>query len=134
MAEPRKPLRDPIAALLDFGVEVEQSAEEAEQELREMGVDVDAFLARAKGRRAELADRDRTAWLRAAREGLKTEPRSSSSKYGAMGRQQLIAEYHRRQQQQAQAFFHKLDEVSDDDLRTLLMDLDDLDDGQKDPT
>jgi hypothetical protein len=46
----------------------------------------------------------------------------------------LVAEYKRRQQQQAQAFFHKLDEISDDDLRTLLTDLDDLEDGHEDPT
>jgi len=133
MADPKKPLRDPIAALLDFAVEVEQSPDEAEQELRAMGVDVDGFLARARERRASQAEEDRTTWLRTAREGLKKEPQKSSSKYGSMGRSQLIAEYQRRQQQ-AQAFFHKLDEISDDDLRTLLMDLDDLEDGQEDPT
>jgi hypothetical protein len=134
MVDPKKPLRDPIAALLDFAVDVEQTPEEAEHELREMGVDVAAFLAHARERRARHADQERTAWLRTAREGLKQEPGRSSLEYGAMGRSQLIAEYKRRQQQQVQAFFHKLDEISDDDLRTLLMDLDDLEDGQEDPT
>jgi hypothetical protein len=133
MADSKKPLRDPLAALLDFAVEDEQTPAEAAQELREMGVDVAAFLARARQRRARLADEDRTAWLRTAREGLHKEPENASSRYGAMARPEMIAEYKRRQQQ-AQAFFHKLDEISDDDLRTLLMDLDDLEDGQEDPT
>ena len=47
---------DPIAALLDFAVDAEQTPEEAEQELREMGVDVDAFLARVRERRAREAE------------------------------------------------------------------------------
>lgn len=134
MADPKKHLRDPIGALLDFAVDVEQTPEEAEQELREMGVDVAAFLARARERRASHTDAERTAWLTIAREGLKQAPEKVSSKYRAMGRPQLVAEYKRRQEQQAQAFFHKLDAISDDDLRTLLIDLDDLEDGQEDPT
>jgi hypothetical protein len=134
MADPKKPLRDPIAALLAFAVDVEQTPEEAEQELRAMGVGVEGFLARSRERRAKQAEEERTAWLTTAREGLTKEPEKSSSKYASMERSQMVAEYQRRQQQQAHAFFHKLDEISDDDLRTLLMDLDDLDDGQADPT
>jgi hypothetical protein len=134
MADPKKPLRDPIAALLDFAVEIEQTSDEAEQELRAQGVDVDSFLSRARARRAEQADAQRTAWLRTAREGLGKDPKALPSNYVSMKRPQLVAEYGRRQQQQAQAFFHKLDEISDDDLRTLLMDLDDLERGQEDPT
>ena len=133
MADPKKPLRDPIAALLDFAVDVEQTPEEAEQELREAGVDVAGFLARARERRARHADEERTAWLRAAREGLRKAPEKGYSRYGTMDRSQLIAEYQGRQHQ-VQAFFHKLDTIRDDDLRTLLVDLDDLDDGQEDPT
>jgi hypothetical protein len=133
MAESKKPPRDPIAALLDFAVDVERTPEEAEKDLRAMGVDVDGFLARARERRARQAEEKRTAWLKTARAELGKEPREPSPKYGSMGRSQLVAEYQRREQRQAQAFFHKLDEVTDDDLRTLLMDLDDLDDGQEDP-
>jgi hypothetical protein len=134
MADPKKPQRDPIAALLDFAVDVEQTSDEAEQELRATGVDVDGFLARARERRARQAEEERTSWLKTAREGLRQEPPKSSSKYGSMRRPQLVAEYQQRRQQQAHAFFHKLDEISDDDLRTLLTDLDDLDRGQEDPT
>lgn len=134
MADPKKPLRDPIAALLDFAVDVEQTGDEAEQELREMGIDVDGFLARARERRARQAEEERTAWLRKAREGLRTRSARAPSKYASMERAQLVAEYKRHEQRQASAFFHKLDAVSDDDLRTLLADLDDLDDGQEDPT
>lgn len=50
MADLKKPTRDPIAALLDFAVGVEQTPEEAQKELREMGVDVAAFLARIRER------------------------------------------------------------------------------------
>ena len=133
MAESKKSLRDPIAAMLDFAVDVDQTAEEAEQELRDASVDVDGFLARARARRAKQADDERTAWLRTAREALRNNPHQTSSKYDAVPRAQLVAEYKRRQQQ-THAFFHKLDEITDDDLRTLLMDLDDLADGQEDPT
>lgn len=133
MADPKKPERDPIAALLHFAIDVEQTPEEAEQELRAMGVDVEGFLARVRARRAKQEDEDRTAWLRAAREKLRTETEKGTSRYDSMGHAQLVAEFHRRKQQQAHAFFHKLEEIDDDDLRTLLMDLDDLDDGQEDP-
>jgi hypothetical protein len=126
MAEPKKPSRDPIAALLDFAVDIEETPEEAERELRAMGVDVDSFLAQARERRERHDKVQRTAWLRAARAGLAEEPAQASSMYASLARPQLVAEYRQRQQTQAQAFFHKLDEVSDDDLRTLLMDLDDL--------
>lgn len=40
--------RDPIAALLSFAVDLEESPEEAEAELRAMGVDVEAFLSRVR--------------------------------------------------------------------------------------
>lgn len=134
MADPKKPLRDPIAALLEFAIDIEQTGDEAEQELREMGVDVDGFLARARERRARQAEEERTAWLRKAREGLRRQSTKTSTRYASMERAQLVAEFKRREQQQSYAFFHKLDEVGDDDLRTLLADLDELDDGQEDPT
>ena len=51
MTAPKKPKKDPIACLLGFAVDVEQTPEEAEQELREMGVDVPSFLARVQARR-----------------------------------------------------------------------------------
>lgn len=47
---------DGIGALLEFAVEMEQSPEEAEEELREMGVDVNGFLARVRKRREARKD------------------------------------------------------------------------------
>lgn len=137
MAEPKKPTRDPIAALLEFSTEYEQTAEEAEQELRAAGVDVDGFVARLKERLAKQADEGRLGWLTAARAKLdKSGAAVVPDKYKIMDRATLIAELRQRQSvpAQAQAFFHKLDEVKDDDLRTLLMDLDDLDTDDEDPT
>ena len=128
MADPRKPQRDAIDALLRLDVNVDETPAEAEAELRAMGVDVDGFLARARERRAKHDEEKRTAWLRTARTGIgKTTPRSAA-KYVAMSHEQLVADFHARKQREVQAYFHKLEEINDDDLRTLLTDLDELDD------
>ncbi len=137
MAEPTRPTRDPIAALLEFSTDYEQTAEEAEQELRAVGVDVDGFAIRLRERLAKQADEARLEWLTTARAKLaKSGMTVTPSRYETMDRSALIMELKRRQAvpAQAQAFFHKLDEVKDDDLRTLLMDLDDLDRDDEDPT
>lgn len=133
MAEAKKPARDAIAALLAFAVDVDQTPTEAREELEEMGIDVEAFLTRVADRRAAASEEDRTAWLRAARARLKVEEREIPLRYRAMSRGELVAAYKQRQLE-AQAFFHKLEDVSEDDLRTLLMDLDDLADGKKEST
>lgn len=73
MADSKKPLLDLIAALLDFAADVEQTPEEAEQELRERGVDVDGFLARVRARRAKQADEERTDELHAEVHRLRAE-------------------------------------------------------------
>lgn len=64
-------VRDPIASLLDFAVDVEQTPEEAAQELREAGVDVDGFLARVRARRAAEAPADPIDRAREAAENLR---------------------------------------------------------------
>jgi len=136
MADPKRPARDPIASLLESSVEYEQTADEAELELRAKGVDVDGFAARLKARLAKQQEEARLSWLSAARTKLaKSDPTVVPEKYKAMDRGSLIAELRNRQaaQAQAQAFFHKLDEVKDEDLRTLLVDLDELDRDDEDP-
>ncbi len=137
MAEPKKPTRDPIAALLEFSTDYEQTAEEAEQELRTAGVDVDGFAMRLRERLAKQADEARLEWLTTARAKLaKSGVTVIPSRYETMDHAALIADLRERQSlpAQAQAFFHKLDEVKDDDLRTLLTDLDDLARDDEDPT
>jgi hypothetical protein len=137
MGDPKKPDRDAIAALLEFSVDYEQTVEEAEQELRAAGVDVASFLARMRERQKRHEEEGRLAWLTTERAKLArraTEPRVVPAKYKAMRNDELIATLRQRQSTPglAQAFFHKLDKITDDDLRTLLMDLDDLDD-EEDP-
>jgi hypothetical protein len=131
MVEQKKNDRDAIGALLDLSIDVQQDADDAAEELRAMGVDVDGFLMRVRERRARELDEERTAWLRVARAGLGTESARASSKYAEMNHAQLVAEFRRRPQQQASSFFHKLEEIKDEDLRTLLVDLDDLEDGEE---
>ena len=118
MVDPRK--RDAIDALLGLDVNVDETPAEAEAELRSMGVDVDGFRARARERRAKHEEAKRTAWLRTARAGIdKTTPRSAA-KYATMSHEQLVADFQSRKQREAQAYFHKLEKINDDDLRTLL--------------
>jgi hypothetical protein len=137
MGDPKEPARDPIASLLEFSADCEQTAEEAEQQLRAAGVDVDGFVTRLKERLAKQADEVRLGWLTAARARIsKSRATAIPYNYKTMSRASLIVALKERQSSpaQAQAFFHKLDEVTDEDLRTLLMDLDDLDADDKDPT
>jgi hypothetical protein len=137
MADSRRASRDPIAALLEFSEDYEQTPEEAEEELRAAGVDVGGFVGRLKTRLTDQADEVRLAWLTTARATPKTPADIPvRGKYVGMERKTMLAALKLRQTsspEQAQAYFHKLDEVKDDDLRTLLTDLDDLDD-EEDPT
>jgi hypothetical protein len=57
MADPKMPSRDPIAALLEFSADYEQTPGEAEQELRAAGVDVGGFVTRLKERLAKSGTR-----------------------------------------------------------------------------
>ena len=121
-----KSRRDPIASLLASSDD-DVTPEEAEHELRAAGVDVDAFLSRARERKAQHAEAERTAWRRTARAEIDRVAPVRSPKYVSMSRAELMGEYRRREQQQMTAF-HKLETVSDDDLRSLLADMDDLED------
>jgi hypothetical protein len=125
--------RDPVAALLDFSEDCEETADEARQELLAQGVDVDGFLSKVRARLAAQAEAERTAWLVNAREQLsKRLPPTSSDLYGAMDRASLLSALKARPA--ASAYFHKLETIEDEDLRTLLADLDDLDGDDQDPT
>jgi hypothetical protein len=137
LSEPKKPVRDAVAALLDLAAGDEQTPEEAEAELRANGVDVDGFLGRLRTRLKNQAEEGRLAWLTSARAKLpKGGPTSILETYKAMDRGSLVAEFKNRQTlaERAQAWHHKLDEITDDDLRTLLMDFDALDAAAKDKT
>jgi len=133
VSDPKDRPRDPIAAMLTLSVEIEQSPADAEAELRELGVDVDLFLARVRQRRAQEDEHERLAWLRAARDSLETGVIPVPSRYMTMDHEQLVDEF-RRREQQAHAYFHKLERLTDDDLRSLLADLDELERDEEDPT
>lgn len=131
MPSSKKPPHEVINALLDLSADEDRTFEEAEAELRAAGVDVQAFLGRVKGRIKAQAEEDRLAWLSEARRGLAAvKPKKAHRDYKELDRGALMALV---QERQAQVAFHKLNEQTDDDLRTMLMDLDELHD-DKDPT
>ncbi|MGD0679577.1 MAG: hypothetical protein ABSC94_29665 [Polyangiaceae bacterium] len=131
MPSSKKPPHEVINALLDLSADEDQTFEEAEAELRAAGVDVHAVLGRVKGRIKAQAEEDRLAWLSEARRGLAAvKPKKAHRDSTELDRGALMALV---QERQAQVAFHKLNEQTDDDLRTMLMDLDELDD-DKDPT
>jgi hypothetical protein len=135
MPDPKKPQRDAIAALLDLAAKDDQTAEEAEVELRAAGVDVDGFLTRLRTRLDRQAEENRLTWLHDARRRLETRPgRPVPDDLLRMDHAALVARVQKRQGEDGQhAYFHKLEELKDDDLRTLLMDLDDLGANDKEP-
>jgi hypothetical protein len=123
MPDPKKSPRDAIAALLDLAAKDDQTADEAEAELRAAAVDVDGFLTRLRTRLSEEANAERLYW--------RTSARPPAREYKDLDRPALIAIV---QERQAHVAFHKLAEQTDDDLRTLLMDLDELADDDENPT
>jgi hypothetical protein len=132
MPDPKKSPRDAIAALLDLAAKDDQTADEAEAELRAAAVDVDGFLTRLRTRLSEEANAERLYWRTSARRDLAArEARPPAREYKDLDRPALIAIV---QERQAHVAFHKLAEQTDDDLRTLLMDLDELADDDENPT
>lgn len=131
MPDPKRPAHEVFGALLDASADEEQTYDEAAAELRVAGVDVEGFIGRLKVRLQAQADEERLSWLSTARQGMSAvrAPRALQD-YRGLDRQALIA---RVTERQAQVGFHKLEEQTDDDLRSMLMDLDELDD-DKDKT
>jgi len=125
----KKSPKEALDALMDFAHLADDAPADAEAELRSAGVDIDAFMARVHEGIARVEEEDRLAWLRAAREtASRPEPRRPASKYVGLSRAELEALVLRREvgAGQASAYFHKLEEHTEEDLRTLLEDLDDL--------
>jgi hypothetical protein len=132
MPDPKKSPRDAIVALLELAAKDDPTADEAEAELRAAGVDVDGFLTRLRTRLADEANAERLSWLASARRDLASHrARRPARDYKDLDRPGLIALV---QERQAHVAFHKLQEQTDDDLRTMLMDLDELADDNEDPT
>lgn len=126
---PRKP-RDVVSGLIDW---VEQDEEatvqsDTEAELAAAGADVPAFLARVRDRIAHVEEADRLKWRDEAQKKMAAHRQERTGRYDEYDRAALLAELSRRQAAQvgAQAFFHKLEVVTDDDLRSLLEDQDAL--------
>jgi hypothetical protein len=120
-----------INALLDLSADEDQTFEEAQAELGAAGVDVAGFLGRLNARLKTQAEEERLAWLSDARRALSSaRVKKAARDYKDLDRTALIALV---QERQAHVAFHKLEEQTDDDLRTTLMDLDELDDDE-DPT
>jgi hypothetical protein len=131
MPDAKKPAHEVISGLLDLSADEDQTFEEAEAELRAAGVDVAGFVGRLKVRLQAQSEEDRLAWLSGARRGLSSaRTKTAARDYKDLDRTALTALV---QERQAHVAFHKLAEQTDDDLRTMLMDLDELADDDKDP-
>jgi hypothetical protein len=121
--------RDLVSALLELCEQHEPTDAEVDEELRAEGIDVPAFLARVDARVKEVQEEDRLALLRSAKEKAKArQARPRSRLYDRMDHSALVAEYSKRQaaNPQAATFHRNFDEMTDDDLRTLLEDQDEL--------
>lgn len=135
MTDPKR--KDPgqvLDELIYFADVSDDSSSDATEELRAAGVNIDAFMAEVSARILQVEDEDRLAWLRAAREkGAWSEPNSRTAKYAGFSHHELVGHVRKREVAggQASAFFYKLDRLTEEDLRTLLEDLDDLDDGSE---
>lgn len=117
---------DLLSRLLDFA-DSEVTNAEAEAELREQGVDVDSFQRRLRQHLAGREKRERLQWRTAAREKMREYGVDASPRYANMNRAQLQAALLARQDRIARAaFHHKLKEMTEDDLRSMLADLDSL--------
>jgi hypothetical protein len=129
MSDPRKP-RHVVSGLLDWGEQDEREPTVAAtaEELAAAGVNVPAFLTRVRGRIAQVEEEDRLRWRDDARQKMATHAQEPTGRYDAHDHAALVAELSRRQAGAGgtQAFFHKLEELTDDDLRTLLEDQDAL--------
>jgi hypothetical protein len=131
MSDPKKD-RAIVRALLEFCEDVEPSASEIEEDLRAEGVDIEAFLARVDARVGEVKEEERLSRLRAAREKLRSHKvRPRTHRYDDWDHGALVAELARRQaaQPQAGAFHRNFEKMTDDDLRTLLEDQDETEEG-----
>jgi hypothetical protein len=129
MTSPRKP-RDVVSGLLDWVEEDEHASATADidAELAAAGADVPAFLARLRTRISVVEEEERLRWREEARKKIAAHRHERTGRYDAYDHAALVAELARRQAgaSGAQAFFHKLEELTDDDLRTLLEDQDAL--------
>ena len=129
MTSARQP-REVVSGLLDWVEKDEQppTASETDAELAAAGVDVPAFLARVRGRIAQVEEEERLRWREEARKKIAAHRHERTGRYDGYDHAALAAELSRRHAGAggAQAFFHKLEELTDDDLRTLLEDQDAL--------
>lgn len=132
MPSPKNRAQEVVGALLELSADDDQTFEEAEGELRTAGVDVQAFISRVKMRIQAQGEEDRLAWLSEARRGLASARTTRSARdYKDLDRAALITLV---QERQAHVAFHRLQEQTDEDLRTTLMDLDELADDDENPT
>lgn len=129
MTTPRKP-RDVVSDLLSWSEADEQHSDDAavDDELAAAGVDVPTFLEKVRARIADVESKERLAWRADARKKIAAHRARASQKYDSYDRSMLMTELAKRQASgEARAFFHKFEDLPDEDLRTLLEDHDSLD-------
>lgn len=130
MTGPRTP-REVLSGLLGWTEHDKETSTNGnvDDELAAAGADVPAFLARVRERIAQVEEHDRLSWRAEARQKMAAHQQQRTGRYDALDHAALVAEVTRRQAagtSAAQAFFHKLEKLTEDDLRTLLEDQDAL--------
>jgi|ERR1022692_48395 hypothetical protein len=113
--------REDVLALLEDVADHDQTPEEAQQELLGDGVNVSAFLARVQQAMDHQKKDERLAWRREAEKNTEDFKRSHDVRvrFASMSRAQLQVE---ARKYATETHFKKLEEQTDEDLRTLLAD------------
>jgi hypothetical protein len=133
MASTKKTAEQTIDALLAFSSEHDDETT-ARAELEADGVDVADFLAKVRTRIDQAQDEKRLAWLHEGRRALGAlQVRDRAARYEGLSRGELEARLRSRPvgPSEASAHFHKLETLTDDDIRSLLADLDELDESSE---
>jgi hypothetical protein len=117
---------DLLDALLEFAEDYELETSEAREELVRDGVDISAFLARVHNRVDQVKKAERLRWQSEAkrnREAFEASRRTVDIPRG--GRAELIAQLAQAYARNPGVHAHhrNLEELTDDDLRTALVDL-----------
>ncbi|MBI1945009.1 MAG: hypothetical protein HYS27_04895 [Deltaproteobacteria bacterium] len=121
MGEKKDP--DVLGAALAFAEDRSPTPEEARKELEAQGVDVDAFHTKVFARVRAAQKAQRLAWQDAARAKVDkfNEVDWPESDFKPLAREQLVLKL--REVPEARAHMKNLDELTDDDLRTILADI-----------
>jgi hypothetical protein len=116
---------DILDALLDFAEDHELEVGEVREELVHEGVDVPAFLARVHNRMEQVRKAERLQWQQEAKRNREIFEAARKIDLSQAGRPELLAQMAQvcARNPNVQANFRNFRELTDEDLRTTLLDL-----------